>query len=503
MPDEKQEAIRRPQVLQAGGSITREIDPATARTIKAKFLTPERDLDVDLPVPPEFLHELSSIGKTAEGIVIIDRTASLKKEELVSMTRDLPSDGHFELFERRFSIVGLDKVLIGEPALNRFRVSRIDPRTRQELIDYYLPLIDVNPDNKGEVILMRVDLETKGWLQDIALKRAGEKATSTESRLDLPSSITLRPENKNIPGINHPILVESGTGALSHAGRLVTVECASTVGPREGVDEDLVFLHQYKIPGIGEVMVASVKDGMGGAQAGEVASQLAAKVEKEFLSGLENRQSLKHIEISTLAKERYGGDKRMALIDLAVQAQNQAVFKERSNRGTDMGSTTTEFFVFPDAILVAHVGDTRAYVDGGQGLRRATVDHGLVDQQVTAGLISPGEALTSPEKNLIYKALGDKPTIKPNIDKYSFPPRRLTLVIACDGFTATDTSGGKINNGTPKDWREWISPEVQQALATPGNPNATVCHAVKAAMENGVRDNTSYIKITIEPIKKT
>jgi serine/threonine protein phosphatase PrpC len=159
----------------------------------------------------------------------------------------------------------------------------------------------------------------------------------------------------------------------------------------------------------------AVADGMGGAQAGEVASKLAAA-------------ALEDTDPGSLS----GGERLVALI----QEANRRVY-ERSNEdpaASGMGTTMTVALVEDGHVSIGHVGDSRAYRIRGGELEQLTEDHSLVAELMKSGKLSPEEAETHPQRSVITRALGTDPDV--DVDVYSVPVEDGDLFLLCsDGLT--------------------------------------------------------------------
>jgi protein phosphatase len=159
-----------------------------------------------------------------------------------------------------------------------------------------------------------------------------------------------------------------------------------------------------------------VADGMGGAQAGEVASQLAVEA---FKGGLHDPPAPEE-----------------ALARLAQDANAQ--IHERSHSHTEqagMGTTLTALYVGPEDVAIAHVGDSRAYCWRDGELIRLTEDHSLVDELMRQGRLTPEEAEEHPQRSVITRALG--PELDVEVDTRSFRARASDVYLLCsDGLTS-------------------------------------------------------------------
>jgi serine/threonine protein phosphatase PrpC len=197
----------------------------------------------------------------------------------------------------------------------------------------------------------------------------------------------------------------------------------------------------------------AVADGMGGHRGGDVASQLAlATVEQLFRRGK-----------GTLSEH--------------MRQANRAVF-ERSQldrRVTGMGTTLTAALVEGDAVHLAHVGDSRAYLLRAGALRQLTTDHTLVARMVKAGEISPAEAEVHPHRNVLTRALGTEPDVR--VDEDDVPLLDGDRVLLCsDGLTGMVTEE-----------------QIQAILESAATPQEAANRLVRAANRAGGVDNITVV----------
>jgi PPM family protein phosphatase len=163
----------------------------------------------------------------------------------------------------------------------------------------------------------------------------------------------------------------------------------------------------------------AVADGMGGAQAGEVASSLAAEAIKV---GNNNEATAG------------GGEERVAeLIQEANRRVHQRAVDDESASG--MGTTMTVALFHPDgSISIGHVGDSRAYLHRDGRLEQLTDDHSLVAELVRRGELSPEEAEVHPQRSVITRALGTDPDV--DVDTFTVQAAEGDLFLLCsDGLT--------------------------------------------------------------------
>jgi PPM family protein phosphatase len=201
----------------------------------------------------------------------------------------------------------------------------------------------------------------------------------------------------------------------------------------------------------------AVADGMGGAQAGEVASRLAAAVLKE-------------------TDETQLGEARVAEL---IQEANRRVF-QRSREdaaASGMGTTMTVALVDEDAgrVAIGHVGDSRAYLIREGRLEQLTDDHSLVAELVRSGRLSPEEAGSHPQRSVITRALGTEPDV--DVDTFAVEAAAGDLYLICsDGLTSMveDDEILRITEHGRADLDETARELVQAANRGGGEDNITV-----------------------------
>jgi protein phosphatase len=204
----------------------------------------------------------------------------------------------------------------------------------------------------------------------------------------------------------------------------------------------------------------AIADGMGGANAGEVASQLA---------------------LETIGDMQRAGE---TTLDDEVREANRVVFA-RSGEDTKfagMGTTVTAALASAEALHLVHVGDSRAYLLRAGSLRQLTHDHTLVDRMVQAGEISRDEADVHPHRNVLIRALGTEPKV--DVEALDLGLLDGDQVLICsDGLTDMVTENQitailDIARGAPQDAAERL---------------------VRAANRAGGIDNITAIVLEVEP----
>jgi PPM family protein phosphatase len=159
-----------------------------------------------------------------------------------------------------------------------------------------------------------------------------------------------------------------------------------------------------------------VADGMGGAQAGEVASALAVE---EFQQELPQEGSV---------EERLSN---------RIREANRRIYdhSRREHEHAGMGTTLTAVYVADDGLAVAHVGDSRAYIFRDGTLTRLTQDHSLVEELVRQGKLTEEQAAEHPQRSIITRALGIELDVE--VDTWTYPARAGDVALLCsDGLTS-------------------------------------------------------------------
>jgi serine/threonine protein phosphatase PrpC len=160
----------------------------------------------------------------------------------------------------------------------------------------------------------------------------------------------------------------------------------------------------------------AIADGMGGAQAGEIASQLAAA-------------SLQHAD-------RGGTSDEQRVVGLIQDANRSVYERARADEATSgMGTTMTVALVDGDTVRIGHVGDSRAYLVRDHVLEQLTEDHSLVGELIRSGRLSPEEAEAHPHRSVITRVLGTDPEVE--VDAFSIATKAGDLFMLCsDGLTS-------------------------------------------------------------------
>src|SRR5918995_379546 len=200
----------------------------------------------------------------------------------------------------------------------------------------------------------------------------------------------------------------------------------------------------------------AVADGMGGAQAGEVASRIAAGAFEHGAVG--------------------EGPAEGRLAEIAQEANREIhkLAQEDSSRA-GMGTTLTAVMLHDDEVALGHVGDSRAYVLRDGELKRLTKDHSLVEELRRQGRLTEEQAEEHPQRSIIPRALGPEPKV--NVDTMTFPARDGDVFLLCsDGL---NTMVG--------------DEEIREILVGARSLRSAVNRLVEAANRGGGRDNITAV----------
>lgn len=214
-------------------------------------------------------------------------------------------------------------------------------------------------------------------------------------------------------------------------------------------------------------LLFAVCDGMGGAAAGEVASQMAVELLLEAM-----RRGGKPKDRDELAR------RLVSVVEEAGKRIFDAAQKERSRRG--MGTTATVAALVDKVLFLAEVGDSRGYLLRGGVLKQLTKDQSLVNQLIEAGHLTEAEAEAFEHSNIILQALGTSETVQ--VDLTFVELRKGDRVMMC-----SDGLSGLVHADT-----------IRDALSTIADPNECTATLVKYAEAGGGHDNITVLVIDFD-----
>ena len=188
------------------------------------------------------------------------------------------------------------------------------------------------------------------------------------------------------------------------------------IGRYRKLNEDSFFIYRNE-----KLVGGMVADGMGGHNAGEVASKMAAELVKEgIMDGFD--PELDYVELSELVRR-------------SLMSANEEIYRKSKCEAAEsgMGTTAAAAFVYRGKLITANIGDSRVYTVTSGGIRQITRDHSYVEELVERGEISPENAKTHPQKNYITRAIGTDACVKADILINDYDGE--IVVICSDGLT--------------------------------------------------------------------
>jgi PPM family protein phosphatase len=241
------------------------------------------------------------------------------------------------------------------------------------------------------------------------------------------------------------------------------------VGRTRAHNEDSIAINE-------PLQLVALADGMGGYQAGEVASQIAIEVLTNEIA----ESKLTEKDIARIDPET-GTSVAMRRLRSAIEkANNRICSVSREREELDgMGTTIVAACFYDGRVGIAHVGDSRCYRFREGTLEQLTRDHSLVQEQLEKGLISADEASASPQKNLITRALGIDALAQ--ADTQEFRTRTGDIYLLC-----SDGLSDMVEQQT-----------LHKELARADSLDTAVKRLVDAANEAGGRDNISVILVRV------
>jgi len=259
---------------------------------------------------------------------------------------------------------------------------------------------------------------------------------------------------------------------ISQEGLYFLVGKGSHIGKKRNHNEDAFFTLECTIKQKGEFTpfgLFIIADGMGGHQAGDIASALATRVVAHSL--------MRQIYLPFLREEGKDSSHRPineALVE-ALSEASLAVYEAVP----DAGTTLTAALIIGTHASIGHVGDSRAYLVTEKGLQQITQDHSLVERLKELGQITPEEAMTHPQRNVLYRALGQGGSME--VDTYfQLLPTGSQLLLCSDGL-----------------WGAVPEREMAAIIAAASSPQIGCSRLIEAAITHGGDDNITAILIAL------
>jgi len=339
------------------------------------------------------------------------------------------------------------------------RIQTPGTRTRKAYID------DVQALMAGLFVL----LTGKAYSPDVTLEPAGLQSAFNETFSGEIASATQLAEQLRdvIAEIRRPNSYDLRVGRLTDVGHVRQLNEDSLL------TLELGRVHRSVGTPIGLYVVA---DGMGGHSAGDVASGLAINALAQHAVA-----TLLPLEIDDTTPSP---DIEGWLRD-AITVANATVHEQRKLAGTNMGTTIIMAVVVNGQAYFANVGDSRGYLVNSSGIKQMTIDHSLVQRLIDTKQLTPEEAHNYFQKNVIYKNLGDRASVSPDMARVEMQPGD-RLLLCTDGLLGW---GGPVREDA-----------AQRIIMTAASPQDACRQLIDAANAAGGPDNITAIVVQMEPL---
>lgn len=233
------------------------------------------------------------------------------------------------------------------------------------------------------------------------------------------------------------------------------------IGKRRQSNQDACFTGRlYE-----NTMLVIVCDGMGGANAGNVASEMAIKCISEYV-GKSFRKKMDENDMAEMLKN--------ALISANIEIYDMS---RKNDQYSGMGTTAVVSIVKDKTAVICHAGDSRAYLVNDD-ITQLTKDHSIVQSLIESGKLTPDEAKTHPRKNVITMALGAEEDISPDILTVQLKEKD-SILFCTDGLTNFVETPDILN------------------IFTTNEINSVATTLVERANQNGGGDNITVVTVTI------
>jgi PPM family protein phosphatase len=250
------------------------------------------------------------------------------------------------------------------------------------------------------------------------------------------------------------------------------LDCATLSHPGmvRSHNEDSVFVD-------GDAGIAVLADGMGGYNAGEVASGIAVNVVSNgMLPELRSGRELTKIDVAS------GLTHAAMLLQQQIAAANKGIYEAAQARPecAGMGTTIVTAVFCGNRVSIGHIGDSRCYRLRGEKFEQLTHDHSLLQEQIDSGQLTPEQAKFSLNKNLVTRALGIEAIVPAEIVEYRVEANDIYLLNS-DGLT------------------DMVEPDVLHSIIDTKRADLAEAAAelIDVANQNGGRDNISVVLVRV------
>ncbi|BFT73168.1 Stp1/IreP family PP2C-type Ser/Thr phosphatase [Paenibacillus sp. P36] len=236
------------------------------------------------------------------------------------------------------------------------------------------------------------------------------------------------------------------------------------IGKVRLVNEDRAAI-QHELNGLSLAIVA---DGMGGHQAGDIASQMAIDMISNELQSIHWGMPV---------------DACKQVLKEAIEKANEKIYEFASGQESyhGMGTTVVAVIASQELLIIGHIGDSRAYKIAGESITQLTEDHSLVYELVKNGQITLEEADHHPRRNWITRALGTEPGVEVDLYEYSWRPGD-TILICTDGLSGLVDSG-----------------DILRIVKSHAELDAAAKQLIQSALDEGGDDNVTVVLLAHDP----
>lgn len=255
----------------------------------------------------------------------------------------------------------------------------------------------------------------------------------------------------------------------------LVVGARTDVGSVRTRNEDCIYTEPLDSPHLREYgWLGVVADGLGGHPSGDFASRLAAQTTRDVFYKRSN--------------ETVG-----ARLRAAVEKANDVIIRAAENESehAEMASTITAAVIRGSSVIIAQVGDSRGYLIRNGRLRRVTRDHSLVDELVRSGELTAEQALHHPQRNVITRALGVKPSVE--VDIFEERLHDADFVLLCSDGLYRVVEDGEMARALIAEPQQAVDTLVALANQRGGPDNISVV-AVRISMPDESRDDDTLTR---------
>ena len=251
----------------------------------------------------------------------------------------------------------------------------------------------------------------------------------------------------------------------------IEIVCQTDVGQVRDHNEDYVSSDD-------QIGLAVLADGMGGLNAGEVASSMSVHLLMDELRNYIEGKSEIQYDLND-----NGLPLKARVVERAIEKANSSVFHVSKTQPhcEGMGTTIIVSMFYDNKVSIGHIGDSRVYLFRDNKLEQVTKDHSFVQELIDKGLYTEAEAKASNKKNVVTRALGVAPNVEPEVHEHKVKIGDV-LLMCSDGLT------------------DLVSDEdiEKTFVSLSGNLAATANQLVELANASGGRDNISVILAKIK-----